>query len=133
MAKISLNPPSLFASSGYGFSQVVVAGGRKTVYISGQTAWDPEKNSGGAELAGQMGSALRNIRAAVEATGGTIEDLVALRIYVVNYRPGDAAVIAGALRAFFRTGRLPAATWVGVQALATDEFLVEIEATAVLD
>jgi enamine deaminase RidA (YjgF/YER057c/UK114 family) len=40
MPKEYTNPDSLFRSLEYGFSQIVAANGGKTVYISGQTAWD---------------------------------------------------------------------------------------------
>jgi enamine deaminase RidA (YjgF/YER057c/UK114 family) len=44
MPKEYLNPNSLFSSLPHGFSQVVIATGRKMVFISGQTAWDARKN-----------------------------------------------------------------------------------------
>ena len=133
MAKKSLNPVSLFATSDDGFSQLVVASGRQTVYISGQTAWDADKKLRALDLAGQMRAALHNVQAAIEATGGTLADIVALRIYVVDYRPQYVPIIADALRAFFPSGQAPTSTWIGVQALALEEFLVEIEARAVLE
>jgi len=40
MPKEYINPNSLFSSLPHGFSQVVIATGRKMVFISGQTAWD---------------------------------------------------------------------------------------------
>jgi len=44
MPKEYVNPNSLFPSLPHGFSQVVVASGRKMVFISGQTAWEARKN-----------------------------------------------------------------------------------------
>lgn len=44
MPKISLNPDTLFDSVQYGFSQIVVAEGRRTIYWSGQVAWDEKQN-----------------------------------------------------------------------------------------
>src|SRR5438067_9949167 len=82
MPKEYINPNSLFRSLEYGFSQIVVANGGKTVYISGQTAWDAQRQIiGGTDLAQQARQALRNVQAAVEAVGGTLADVVALRIY----------------------------------------------------
>jgi enamine deaminase RidA (YjgF/YER057c/UK114 family) len=69
---------------------------------------------------------------AVEAVGGTIADVVALRIYIVNYTPEQADAIGGALREFFFEERRPTSTWIGVCALASSDFLIEIEAIAVL-
>ena len=60
-------------------------------------------------------------------------DVVALRVYVVNYKPDNAAAVGQALREFFPGDQAPASTWVGVTALAREEFLIEIEAVAVLE
>jgi len=120
MPKEYTNPDSLFRSLEYGFFQIVAANGGKTVYISGQTAWDAQRQIiGGADLAQQARQALA--------------DVVALRIYIVNYRPEQADAVGGALREFFPKEERPASTWIGVSALAVADFLIEIEATAVLE
>jgi enamine deaminase RidA (YjgF/YER057c/UK114 family) len=134
MPKEYINPDSLFRSLEYGFSQIVAATGSKTIYISGQTAWDTQRQIvGGKDLAEQARQALRNVQAAVETVGGTLADMVALRIYIVNYKPEQADVVGGALREFFPEEQRPASTWIGVSTLAVSEFLIEIEATAVLE
>jgi enamine deaminase RidA (YjgF/YER057c/UK114 family) len=134
MPKEYINPDSLFRSLEYGFSQIVAAKGGKTIYISGQTAWDTQRQIiGGTDLAQQARQALRNVRAAVEAVGGTLADVVALRIYIVNYKPEQADAVGGALREFFPEEQRPATTWIGVATLAVSDFLIEIEATAVLE
>jgi len=134
MSKKYLNPDSLFPSVQHGFSQVVVASGRKMVFISGQTAWDVHKKIiGGDDPIEQVKQALRNVQAAIEATGGTLNDIISLRIYIVNYQPQNAEAVSIALREFFSSTNPPASTWIGVSALAVPEFLIEIEATAVLD
>ncbi|HEV2664443.1 MAG TPA: RidA family protein [Blastocatellia bacterium] len=131
--KEHINPPSLFPSLRHGFSQIVIARGGKTVYISGQTAWDVNKQIvGGMDLGGQTRQALRNVRTAVEAVGGTMADVVSLRIYVVNYKPEDAVVVGEALREFFPAEAPPTSTWLGVTSLAVRDFLIEIEAIAVV-
>jgi 2-iminobutanoate/2-iminopropanoate deaminase len=134
MPKEYVNPDNLFSSVQHGFSQAVVASGRQTVFISGQTAWDVRKNIvGGDSLREQARQALRNVQAAIEATGGTLKDIVSLRIYIVNYQAESAGAVSVALREFFSFMNPPASTWIGVSALAVPEFLIEIEATAVLD
>lgn len=134
MPRKHINPPSLFPSQDYGFSQVVVASGRRTIYLSGQTAWDAERRLvGGTDLANQARQAFRNVRLAVEAGGGRLEDVVSLRIYVVGYTPEDAQAVGGALRECFRGPALPATTWIGVASLADPGFLIEVEAIAVID
>ncbi|HET9800048.1 MAG TPA: RidA family protein [Chthoniobacterales bacterium] len=133
MPKEFVNPDSLFPSVPHGFSQVVIATGRKMVFISGQTAWDAQKKIVGADsLLEQAKQALRNLGAAMEAAGGSLKDVVTLRIYIVNYQPENANAIGLALREFFPASP-PASTWIGVSSLAVPEFLIEIEATAVLD
>jgi enamine deaminase RidA (YjgF/YER057c/UK114 family) len=134
MSKEYVNPDSLFPSVQHGFSQVIVASGRKIAFISGQTAWDVRKKIvGGNSLLEQARQALRNIQAAIEATGGTLKDIVSLRIYIVNYQPENAEAISIVLREFFSSTNPPATTWIGVSALAVPEFLIEIEATAIFD
>ena len=116
----------------HGFSQVVIASGTKTVFISGQTAWDANKQIVGRSLGEQARQALRNVQAAVEAAGGNLNDIVALRIYIVQPTAQDFEVVGGALRGVFSTNP-PTSTWIGVSSLAVPDFLIEIEATAVLE
>src|SRR5215216_5716392 len=98
MPKEYLNPDSLFPSLELGFSQIVATSGRKTIYISGQTAWDANKQIiGGTSLAEQAMQAFRNLQTAVEAAGGKLSDVVSLRIYIVNYQREEADAISNAL------------------------------------
>ena len=69
----------------------------------------------------------------MESAGGTLKDIVALQIYVVNYQAECGTAVGTALREAFSSENPPASTWIGVSALADPEFLIEIEATAVLD
>jgi 2-iminobutanoate/2-iminopropanoate deaminase len=81
MPKEYINPNSLFTSLPNGFSQVVIATGRKMVFVSGQTAWDPRKNIVvGDGVLEQARQAFRNLEKATEAAGGTLKDVVALMI-----------------------------------------------------
>ena len=134
MAKEYINPASLFPSLEHGFSRAVAATGKRTLYVSGQTAWDAGKRLvGGTDLAAQAKQAFRNLRTVVEASGGTLADVVSLRLYIVDYRPEKAAAVGNALRECYAGPEKPAATWIGVASLADPGFLIEIEATAVLD
>lgn len=134
MPKKHINPRNLFPSVQHGFSQIVTSQGGKTVYISGQTAWDAEKRIvGGMNLGEQTRQALRNIRTAVEAAGAALADVAAVRIYVVNYKPADAGSVGEAFREFFPGEGPPASTLIGVSALAVEDFMIEIEAIAVIE
>jgi 2-iminobutanoate/2-iminopropanoate deaminase len=132
MPKQVVNPTSLFPSIEHGFSQVVVATGARTVFISGQTAWDAKKQIVGRSLGEQARQALRNVKAAVEAAGGNLSDIVALRIYIVHQAEQNTGAVSSALREVFTT-EPPTSTWIGVSSLAVPDFLIEIEAIAVLE
>ena len=58
---------------------------------------------------------------------------MSLRIYIVDYRPDKAEPVGRALREAFAGTAGPAATWIGVTSLADPGFLIEVEATAVLE
>jgi len=134
MPKDYIHPNSLFQSLPHGFSQIVVATGKKMVFVSGQTAWDERKNIVGEDsVLEQARQAFRNLEKAMEAAGGTLKDIVALRIYVVDYQAESGTAVGTVLREVFSSENPPASTWIGVAALADPEFLIEIEATAVLD
>jgi enamine deaminase RidA (YjgF/YER057c/UK114 family) len=134
MPKAPINPESVFRSLEYGFSQAILASGRKTLYLSGQTAWDADQQIvGGRDLGAQARQAFMNVRRVVEAAGGTVDDVVSLRIYVVDYRPEHAEIVGSAVRECFQGPIKPASTWLGVSSLARPEFLIEVEAIAVLE
>ena len=134
MPKEYLNPPELFQSQQYGFSQIVKVSGGTTVYFSGQVGWDAQQSlTGNGDLAAQTRRAFENLQTAVQLAGGQMRDVVSLRIYVVNYRREEGQPISACLLEFFPADGLPVTTWIGVQTLARPELLIEIEAVAVFD
>jgi 2-iminobutanoate/2-iminopropanoate deaminase len=133
MNKRCINPQKLFNSTQYGFSQLVVCDAGKSVFISGQTAWDENLNIVGKnDLKIQTQKAIDNIKTAMESVGGTLENIVLLRIYKVDYKKEDGQIINEILKLNFGTSSPPASTWVSVKGLANEEFMIEIEAQAVL-
>ena len=60
-------------------------------------------------------------------------DVVKITTFVVGYQPQHRAVIGAARTPFFEAGKPPASTLVGVAALALPDWLVEIEAVAIID
>ena len=116
------------------FTQVVTVEnhGVKTIYISGQVGVDKQQNLVGAgDFPAQAEQAFANLAAALVSVGATLADVVKLNIYVVSYRNEHADVIGALIRQHFPAGQLPACSLIGVQALAREEFLIEVEATAV--
>jgi enamine deaminase RidA (YjgF/YER057c/UK114 family) len=133
MNKKCINPKELFNSTQYGFSQIVVSGPGRMVFISGQVAWNEKMNIVGKDnLKLQAQQSIDNIKLAIESAGGRLENIVMLRIYKVNYKKEDGPVINEILKKNFDPLSPPASTWISVQGLANEEFMIEIEAQAVI-
>lgn len=117
------------------FTQVVVSTGPAvTVYISGQVAVDAGKKLiGGSNLGKQAMQAFHNLRIALASAGTTETDVVKLTIYIKNYKSADAEAVNAALRTYFLQENLPASTWIGVQSLADERYLIEVDAIAVIE
>ena len=134
MSRQSFQPADLFPSADFGFAQVVAAEGKKLVFCAGQTAWDKDNNLiGGDDLGKQMEKTLENIGIALAEAGATMKDVCRLTIYIVDYNPGMLDTIGEELNKAFDKDALPANTLLGIQTLALPDFLVEMEATAVID
>ena len=132
--KKHINPPELFPSLQYGFSQIVVAHGGRTIYLSGQVAWDAQQQIvGPGDLRAQTRQTLNNIETAMQAAGGKLTDVVSMRIYIVDEALAESHHMSEALRDYFPEESAPATTWIGVRALANEDFLVEIEAIGVIE
>lgn len=128
-----INPDTLVRP--HGFAQVVVASGSRTVITSGQVGIDADGKLAGSDYRSQARRAAENVYAAVAAGGGTPADIVRLMIYVVDptesclndlyHGLAEAAREAGAGRT--------AMTLIGVTGLSEPEWLLEIDATAILE
>jgi enamine deaminase RidA (YjgF/YER057c/UK114 family) len=127
-----LKPKGLAINPAY--SHVAVSSGARTIYIAGQVSTD-EKGAivGAGDLGAQTTQVMRNIGLCLAAAGASYEHVVKITTYVVNYKPEDRAVIGKARTPFFADRPPPASTLVGVSALAAPEWMIEIEAVAVVD
>lgn len=133
MQKTFINPAALPDWKDF-FTQVVTVEnqGVKTIYVSGQVGVDNQKNLvGTGDFSSQAKQAFANLATALMSAEAGLADVVKLNIYVVNYQYENAAMIGDLIRQHFPAGQLPACSLIGVQALAREEFLIEIEATAV--
>ncbi|HET9849582.1 MAG TPA: RidA family protein [Candidatus Dormibacteraeota bacterium] len=125
-----LSPEGLAKPTAY--TQVVVASGRRIVFVSGQVSQDADgKLVAPGDFADQARQAYGNLRIALKAAGATPADVTKLTTYIVGYKPELRPLLADARATLFRAGELPASTLVGVQALAEPGFLIEVEAIAV--
>lgn len=128
-----INPESLFPSLQFGFSQVVTTGGGRTIHCAGQTAWDKDQNLiGEGDFAAQTRAAYENVRLALASAGAEPKDIVRMRTYIVDYTPDHLEHLGQETAAFFGDHPPPASTLIGVASLAMPEFMIEIEATAVV-
>ncbi len=133
MTRKTFQPTQLFSSKPWGFSQAVSSPSGRIVHIAGQVAWGANGQIIAKDLEGQFRQVLKHIQIAVEAAGGTKDDIQMLRIYIPNFKAGsDADLIASVLTEVFGIENPPASTWVGVQSLAQPEYLVEVDGVAVV-
>ena len=133
VSRSQIDPPGVFDSRQYGFSQAVVTDGTKRIDVSGQVGWDSRGQLAGSDLASQVDKAAENLGLVLEAADASLADVTALRIYVVESAADDLSPITDMLQRSFPLERPPATTWLIVSGLAGEGLLVEIEATAVVD
>lgn len=100
--------------------------------ISGMVALDESKKLVGSTMREQTRQVLENIRRVVEHEGGTMADIVRVRVYVTRLDPDSLREIHAVRAEYWSPGRYPASTLVGVTRLVRDGALIEIDADAVL-
>jgi enamine deaminase RidA (YjgF/YER057c/UK114 family) len=103
------------------------------LYVSGQIALDKNGNLVGAgDLKAQTDQVFTNLDSALLSAGFGFEDVIKTTTYLV--RPEDVAayreIRTEHYRRHFPSGMHPASTLVVVQRLASEAFLLEIEAVA---
>ena len=114
------------------YSQCVIGEGDRMVFISGQVPEDSQGNIVGAgDIGAQTRQVLANIKLAVEAAGGQISDICKLTILVAGLDAPAYATVARAREKFFG-GNYPSSTLMEVSRLASPDWLIEIEAYAVI-
>lgn len=111
------------------YAQGVEVQGGRTLYISGQVPIDAEGNLVGHDIRAQARQVFRNIRAIIEEAGGEMSDIVKLTTFLTNMDDYRGFV---EVRSEFIDPPYPAATLVAVSALVRPEWLLEVEAVAVI-
>jgi len=128
-----IQPPEIFPSAGFGFTQVVASPPGRQVFVSGQVAWNRDfELVGGDDVGAQAEQALTNLSHALAAAGAALKDLTQIRVFIVDLTPDDIPKIGAPFARFFEGVEPPASTWIGVQALVGPGLRIEIEATAVV-
>jgi enamine deaminase RidA (YjgF/YER057c/UK114 family) len=130
MPKQQIHTSKTTGAAGH-FSQAVMIQSKGVmVFISGMTARRPDgKIAGIGDVEGQTRQVCENLRSAMEAAGGTLDDVCRVDVYLRSI--GDSERVNKVRREFFRTPA-PASTLVEVSKLASPEFLVMMNAIAVV-
>ena len=129
MSRVPVEPDGVAPPGGH-YSHGVVASPGSTIYAAGQVALDENGALVGAgDVAAQARQVLVNLRRVLEAAGATLDDVVKTTVYLTNL-DFRGPVNEARLEAF--TAPPPANTLLVVSGLARPEFLVEIEAVAVI-
>ena len=111
--------------NGYSEAVVITSDSHKTVYISGQLGE-------GQDLESQMRSAIGKLKVLLENTGGSTSDIVKMNTYIVGYDEAQLAAFRKVRKEMLGDEKMPASTLVGVEALAKKDWLIEIDAVAVI-
>ncbi len=132
MNVVRINPPGSPTPKGY--HHVVSVEGGRTIYLAGQLAFDAERNLiGGDDVVAQTRQALTNLQRNVEAAGAAMADMVKINTYVVKHDPANLQASVDVIEEFFPEAHRPTNTFLGIERLAVDGVLIEIEGIAVTD
>ena len=111
--------------------QAVVTTGGRTIWLRGQCPQnlDDFKNIASHDPAEQTHKVMQNIRQLIEEAGGQMEHLVKIVVYITDIRHREP--VYRTIGEYIK-GVYPVSTGLVVNALARPEWLVEIDATAVI-
>ena len=124
-----LNPAALAAP--FGYSHAVDTSATRFIFVSGQVALDAKGELvGEGDFEAQTRQVFENLTAALGAAEASWADVVKIGCYVRDV--GEVAALRAIRDEYVDTERPPASTLVEVSRLVRDEFLVEIEAIAVV-
>ena len=132
MALEWINPSDVYEPNSNNYTQVVKATGGTQVHVAGTVSWDKEKNLvGGGDMKTQVIQIMDNIGKSLAAAGAKPSDVVRICVYAVDVdryiQEGAAEVVR-----FFGDTK-PVSTTFEVARLVRPDWLVEIEATAIVD
>lgn len=126
-----MNPDTLHQNPAF-TNVIVVTGSVKTVYVGGQNAVDTSGAIiGKGDFKAQTEQVLKNMQAALAAGGAKPEHVIKWNLYVVQGQPLQEGFEAFQ-QVWGRQPNPPAITMAFVPSLANPDFLVEMDAIAVV-
>jgi 2-iminobutanoate/2-iminopropanoate deaminase len=124
-----INPPTLSPPTGY--SHITIGPDGRTVHIAGQVALDANGQLVGAgDFRAQTAKVFDNLRLALEAVGASFDDVLKMTTLVTD--ASQVAAFREVRNTVLRADQFPANTFLEVRALARPEWLIEIEAVAMI-
>jgi len=130
MAKIEVSSENLRKPPGHFSQATVIEAKGRLVFISGMTARRADGTIAGVgDVEAQTRQVCENLKSAVNAAGGTLDDICRVDVYVRNIEHFD--VIHKVRREYFNPP-LPASTLVEVTKMVSPDYLIEINAIAIL-
>jgi enamine deaminase RidA (YjgF/YER057c/UK114 family) len=127
--------PRNMAKPTAGYSQVAEVTGGKIVYIAGQVSMDAAGNLVGKDdFRTQVKQVFENLKAAVEATGGDFHTIIKLNYFCSeSVDPSQIVAVREIRDQYVDTANPPTSTFVVVKRLVRPEWLIEVEAVAVVN
>lgn len=130
MAKQQISTDALRAPNGHFSQAVTIAAKGRLVFISGMTARRPDGSIAGVgDIEAQTRQVCENLKSAVETAGGTLDDICRVDVFIRNME--NFQTIHKVRREYFK-GTPPASTMVEVSKMTSPDYLIEINAIAVL-
>jgi 2-iminobutanoate/2-iminopropanoate deaminase len=130
MAKQQVTTSKVREPMGHFSQAIAIEAKGRLVFISGMTARCPDGTIAGiGDVEAQTRQVCENLKSAVEAAGGSMEDICRVDVYVRNIEHFDK--IHKVRREYFKTPA-PASTMVEVTKMVSPEYLIEINAIAVI-
>ncbi len=126
MTKETIIPANVHQARGY--SHAIKVG--NTIYVSGQVGMGEDNKVAAGGFEAQAKQALENLKRVLEASGAYFKDIVKLNTYVTTM---EFMSVYRELRRSYFGDHYPASTLIKVAGLALPEFLIEIEAVAVVE
>jgi 2-iminobutanoate/2-iminopropanoate deaminase len=130
MAKREVKTDKIRTPSGVFSQATVIEAQGRLVFISGMTARRPDGTIAGiGDITAQTRQVCENIKSAVEAAGGTLDDVCRVDVYVRNME--HFKEIHAVRQEYFKPP-LPASTMVEICKMTSPDYLIEINAIAVV-
>ncbi|WP_164974792.1 RidA family protein [Halegenticoccus tardaugens] len=130
MVRRVIEPKNLADTTPHHFSPAIVAD--EAFYISGQVGTDEDGNYVGTDVESQTRQAFENVETVLQSVDRELEDIVKITSYIVDIRDHYEA-FQSVYREVFSTEPFPCHTAIGVESLASETPLVELEVEVPVD